>query len=315
MDEFRNSFTDEQPPSWVKLSTITIISNINQYFIKRFSKTDYSIIETKTGTIQASFDKKALAQTHVESICKVQKIDIPSIRKIFNEIGSLKVLQKNSKNCFEWFVIPPKQNCKSKFFNQITIGYQDILSKKSVKLFSNGSIQAAGCSDLFDCQRTIKQINFILRLILGVETTEHNFKVVMINTNFSLNYNINLMNTVKLFQKNKIFSNTEFKPDKYSAVKVKFKPASDMKQVTTSIFSTGKIIITGAVTLKEIAFAYNLINNFINLHSKEIKVSKTVKADSFDIVNGYKIGDLTTVLRNQGYRSWNYVDNNQAIAF
>ena len=66
--------------------------------------------------------------------------------------------------------------------------------------------------------------------------------VKMINTNYSLNSSVNLN---KIIQK---LSNPPFRvtydPDRYSAVKVKFVPGPDMKQVTASIFSTGKIIVT-----------------------------------------------------------------------
>ena len=90
------------------------------------------------------------------------------------------------------------------------------------------------------------------------------FKVVMINSNFSLNYKINLLKVSRHFSKYPDIFKVSFEPDKYSAVKVKFKPANDMKEITTSIFGTGKIIITGAETLKEVAYGYNIINTTIN---------------------------------------------------
>ena len=86
----------------------------------------------------------------------------------------------------------------------------------------------------------------------------------MINSNFSLNYNINLRLVCQEFSKYQDTFKVSFEPDRYSAVKVKFKPAEDMKEITTSIFGTGKIIITGAQTLREIADAYRIINDTIN---------------------------------------------------
>ena len=99
---------------------------------------------------------------------------------------------------------------------------------------------------------------------LKIEVPVDSFRVVMINSNFSLNYNINLMKVADWFEEYDDIFKVSFEPDRYSAVKIKFKPSEDMKEITTSIFSTGKIIITGAETLKEIAFAYNIINNHIN---------------------------------------------------
>jgi TATA-box binding protein (TBP) (component of TFIID and TFIIIB) len=106
-----------------------------------------------------------------------------------------------------------------------------------------------------------------------------------------------------------------FDPDSYSAVKIKFKPAADMKQVTASIFSTGKIIVTGAETLKEIAFAYNVINHHINMHKERIKVSKTVVTDVFDTMYGYNIEDCIEHLRKEGHAPWLFTRVNAPINF
>jgi TATA-box binding protein (TBP) (component of TFIID and TFIIIB) len=112
-----------------------------------------------------------------------------------------------------------------------------------------------------------------------------------------------------------LFTEVEFNPDNYSAVKIKFKPAEDMKQVTASIFSTGKIIVTGAETLKEIAFAYNVINQHINFHKNQIKVAKTVNTDVFDTVYGYNIDDCIKYVEEQGYEPWTFTRTNVPINF
>jgi TATA-box binding protein (TBP) (component of TFIID and TFIIIB) len=105
-----------------------------------------------------------------------------------------------------------------------------------------------------------------------------------------------------------------FEPDRYSAVKIKFKPAHDMKEITCSIFSTGKIIITGAETLKEIAFAYNIINQHIN-ENPNIRVSRTTETDVFDIYLGYRCEPLIKVLRERGFQSWMRTITNRQINF
>ena len=106
-----------------------------------------------------------------------------------------------------------------------------------------------------------------------------------------------------------------FDPDRYSAVKIKFKPAEDMKQVTASVFSTGKIIITGAETLKEIAYSYNIINQFIMSHHKNIKVGKVAVPDVFDTIFGFQIDDLVKELDAKGFKPWGYVSKNHQINF
>src|SRR5210317_1163236 len=223
LDEIRKALPDETRPSWVKITTITMVSSF------------------------------------------IQDIDIKRLRALFEQIGSYKMRRSGTQtDGFEWKLKP------TTFYNQVTLTYNDTYSTKSVKVFPNGSIQVAGCCDLFDCKRIITQL-------------VHIFKV-------------------------------SFEPDRYSAVKIKFKPSEDMKEITCSIFSTGKIIITGAETLKEIAFAYNIINQHIN-ENDEIRVSRTAETDVFDIFLGYKCDPLVKHLKEKGFESWTKTITNRQINF
>lgn len=267
LDEFRRSIPEDIQPSWIKLTTITMVSS--------FSK----------------------------------PIDINKLRSAF-EKSSL-TLYKNTKNSkgITWSLKP------TTFYNQITLTYDDCYSTKSVKIFPNGSIQVAGCNDLNNCKYVIKSLEYILKLFDDeVVPPVDSFRVVMINSNFSLNYNLNLMKTADHFEKYSDIFKVSFEPDRYSAVKIKFKPAEDMKEVTTSIFSTGKIIITGAETLKEIAFTYNIINQHIN-SCKDIRVSKTEVKDTFDIFSGYNIVEAVEKIKSLGFKSWTQTITNRQIFF
>ena len=269
LDKFRNSLPKEHRPSWVKVTTITMVSKF------------------------------------------MDGIDIHKLRDRMSKLKSIKLRMTGSKSGgFEWKLR------ETKFYNQVTLGYVDNYSTKSIKVFPNGSIQVAGCSDLFDCNRVIKQLSFLIRLLLDIEKPipHDSFRVVMINTNFSLNYNINLYNLADHFGKEKMFS-VSFDPDRYSAVKIKFKPAEDMKQVTTSVFSTGKIIVTGAETLKEIAYAYNIINQHIMSNHQNIKFTRTEAPDVFDTIFGYNADDLVKELTQRGLKPWGYVSKNHQINF
>jgi hypothetical protein len=67
--------------------------------------------------------------------------------------------------------------------------------------------------------------------------------------------------------------------------------------VTASIFSTGKIIVTGAQTLDEIAEAYAAINRTI---TPAMMVKPVAVPESFDTIMGAKFVDWVAVLqRNQ----------------
>ena len=269
LDEMRNALPEEIRPSWVKITTITMVSSF------------------------------------------IQEIDIKKLREIFERIGSYKMRRKGTNtDGFEWKLKP------TTFYNQVTLTYNDTYSTKSVKVFPNGSIQVAGCCDLFDCKRIITQLIYIFKTFLGLEIQlpVDSFRVVMINSNFSLNYNINLMKVADWFEEYNDIFKVSFEPDRYSAVKIKFKPAHDMKEITCSIFSTGKIIITGAETLKEIAFAYNIINQHIN-ENPNIRVSRTDETDVFDIFLGYKCEPLIEKLREKGFQSWMKTITNRQINF
>ena len=269
IDEFRNALPEDLRPSWIKITTITMVSNF------------------------------------------IQHIDIKRLRTAFEDIGTYKLKRHGTTTeGFEWKLKP------TTFYNQVTLTYHDTYSTKSVKVFPNGSIQVAGCCDLFDCKRIITQLVHIFKVFLGIEIKVplDSFRVVMINSNFSLNYNINLMKVSDWFERYSDIFKVSFEPDRYSAVKIKFKPAHDMKEITCSIFSTGKIIITGAETLKEIAFAYNIINQHINENS-EIRVSRTEDTDVFDIFLGYRCDPFVKHLKEKGFNSWVKTITNRQINF
>jgi TATA-box binding protein (TBP) (component of TFIID and TFIIIB) len=220
----------------------------------------------------------------------LQEIDLQKFKENFNKLGSVTVRHKGSRfRGFEW------KMKDTAFYNQVTIGYEDQYSRKSVKIFPNGSIQVAGCSDLFDCRRILRQLSFILHIVLNLEADVPigDIGVKMINTNFSLNSSVNLNRIIQKFSQLKGFKVT-FDPDRYSAVKVKFVPKPGQKQVTASIFSTGKIIVTGAQTLDEIAGAYEIINNTIDA---SVMVKPVAVPETFETIMGAKFEDWVAVLQ------------------
>lgn len=270
LDEFRNKYPEDKKPSWIKITTITMVSSF------------------------------------------IHSIDIPKLKEAILQETEIKLKMKNSKNenGFKWTLKP------TTFYNQITLVYSDNYSTKSVKVFPNGSIQVAGCSDLFDCKRIITELSFIFKEFLGMESVApiETFRVVMINSNYSLNYDINLLETIKQFELYPDIFKVSFEPDRYSAVKIKFQPCAEMKEITASIFSTGKIIITGAETLKEIVYAYNIINENIN-ENPGIRVAPSKEKELFDLFIGYKMNDLIENLRNKHFKSWLKTENNLKINF
>ena len=260
LDEFRKAYPEELKPSWIKITTITMVSSF------------------------------------------IHKIDIPRLREAFTKEGTVKLRMKNSKNesGFKWTVKP------TTFYNQVTLMYSDDYSTKSIKVFPNGSLQVAGCSDLFDCKRIITELSYLFKIFLDLDSIApiDSFRVVMINSNYSLNYNINLIECVRQFENYGDIFKVSFEPDRYSAVKIKFKPSEEMKE----------IIITGAETLKEIVYAYNIVNDSIN-DRPSIRVSKTTETELFDTFIGYSIEPLISKLRQRNFKSWLLTENNRKINF
>jgi len=247
--------------------------------------------------------------TTITMLCKFMcDVDIEKIRAAFAD-GPIRIRRKGAlTNGFEWSLK------STAFYNQVTVGYEDQYSNKSIKMFPNGSVQVAGCSDLRDCKRIMRQLSFLVQRILEREEPLkiENFRVVMINTNFSMNSSVNLMKVIEVlaaenkFNIERLPTNpltendrfiVSFNPERYSAVKVKFHPAANTKQVTASIFSTGKIIVTGAETLREIALAYEVLNE--KLQSTKLEATKE---DTFDVIKGSKFDDIVRKLKQEGVK-------------
>ena len=269
LDEFRNQFDPGCRPSYVKITTITMVSRFEQ------------------------------------------PIDIHKVRATFEKIGELKWRRRGSrsKKQITWSL------GNAVFYNQVTLRCVDEFnSVKSVKIFPNGSIQVAGCTSLFDCQRIIDQLGQMLHTLIGVRVRAEQFRVVMINSNFSLNRELNLIAVHRHFDAQDGMFSVSFEPERYSAVKIKFKPAEEMKQITASVFATGKVIITGACTLKEVAFAFNIVATTI--HSEpSLSVKETSKVDVFDTYMGYRTGGMVRALREKGHQSWVRTIENKQINF
>lgn len=227
--------------------------------------------------------------TTITMLCKfLKEIDLVKVREAFAD-GPIRIRRKGAlTNGFEWSLR------ETTFYNQVTVGYEDQYSNKSIKVFPNGSFQVAGCSDLRDCRRIVRQLTFLLEDIFETKLDTENFRVVMINTNFSMNSSVDLSKVIESLSSEKKFV-VSFNPDRYSAVKVKFHPAENTKQVTASIFSTGKIIVTGAETLREIALAYEVLN-------AKLQVAKltSTKEETFDVIKGIKFNNMVEHLHKLG---------------
>jgi TATA-box binding protein (TBP) (component of TFIID and TFIIIB) len=189
--------------------------------------------------------------TTITSTFKIDsEIDVHTLKQRMKD-EPFTIKKKGSSDMYTWNI---KEN---KFFNQITAEYVDEFSKKSIKFFPNGSIHVTGCADLVNCHRVMNQVKFCIKHYTGKDVSTHDFKVLMINANFTMNHMLNLGTVSSTAEK--MDCTVSFKPEIYSAVKLKFFPGPDMKKITASVFSSGCILITGAKTLAEITASYRLL--------------------------------------------------------
>jgi len=250
-------------------------------------------------------------------ICKRRRVtDVEKFRRAFERVQKINMSLGDGPASYEWKL----GTTKRAFYNQVTLENRDGYSRRSVKLFKNGTVHVTGCTDVVDCHRCIKQINLLFSKITGVPTepTDENFQIVMINSSFTMNYKLNLLEVEKCFREHpSVFIETHFEPGDYSAVKVKFRPSYDMKQVTASIFNTGNVIVTGANTYKEIAYAYNLIVTTLHDYTGgRLLCTPYNVPERFDTkFLGFRIDDLLPILRRQGHKSWCLTTTNRQINF
>ena len=207
-------------------------------------------------------------------------LDIKYIREFFNKKQTLNVKSKQSKHVVRWTM------SQTTFYNQVSIFYDDHRSRKSAKIFPNGAIQVAGCSDLPECKRVLKHITCIVSHITKRKIKVSDFNVAMINTNFSLNFSVNLYEIFNSFQN--VGYNTTYNPDRYAAVKIKIE-VLPKRFITASIFGSGKVIMTGARCLEEISLTYEIIMKIICENQYSVFDEKAEKPDKFEIYRGVPI--------------------------
>jgi TATA-box binding protein (TBP) (component of TFIID and TFIIIB) len=200
-----------------------------------------------------------------------------------------------------------KMTAKS-FYNQSTLvlrrpfglGWKEV----NMKLFGSGVIQMTGISSL---EFAIEAVQWLLSVIKRLPkspfvTTEKEPSVTkatisMINTDYSLNYDVQQENLNRiLMEEYGIFSMLE--KTIYQGVNAKFfyntankkagvcsctgfckgqgigEGIGQCKRITMSIFRTGNIIITGGRNMKQIEMAYDFLNEVFRKHAATVLIKR-----------------------------------------
>jgi TATA-box binding protein (TBP) (component of TFIID and TFIIIB) len=208
--------------------------------------------------------------------------------RIVNNLINIKKLKNGKKK---------KRIEKKNFYNQVSLIFRSAtlmgfdpekLSLKerfktvNVKLFINGSIQMTGCKHLDNIKKSLeilfeklkvckavlnKSKQFVLKPFI-LDTTNlsiqnvTNFKIVMINTNFNILFQINRERLHQLLRE--IGHDVTFDPIIHACVNIKYQiPNTFNKTISIFVFESGSITIAGSNSCQQVLDTYNFINRFI----------------------------------------------------
>ena len=242
--------------------------------------------------------------------------DILTIKKDKEKKRSIIPEKKKKRRTKKSKVTKKKQS--SHFYHQITIvvrvyegEYEDLNDVKKInfKVFKNGSIQMSGIKKLEYVNRAINKLVYRLKQVKGVLITDeetgnksmkeikfveqpenlslNNFKLDMINSNYTVNMHIDRKKLYNILLKRKV--NAIYEQLTRACVIVKFMPREenpDLKEISIFIFQKGNIIITGAKSKKHVTSAYNYLNNILLNHKDEI-IKKTDEEEKDELMNLY----------------------------
>jgi len=174
----------------------------------------------------------------------------------------------------------PKKN----FYNQLTTVINVNKDRYiNIKLFKNGSIQLTGCKSLEECNIGINKLfnkmkeiysyiddndEFVdINFVENVDNIEiSKMKIVLINSNFTINYKINREILVNLLNNEHI--TYKYEPSSHAAVNIKYK--CNNRIVSILVFQTGNIIITGAKKISQIIESYRYIHTYLQKNKTKI---------------------------------------------
>ena len=190
-----------------------------------------------------------------------------------------------------------KKKKKKMFHNQATLHVFHENKLMNVKLFNNGKIQITGLKGETQAPKLITELlAYFKSLDLIEDITLVGYKIVLINSDFSMGYEIDREKLHRDIIHNGLYSSYE--PCIYPGVNSKYYWNEDYKnypnkgicycskncngkgkgcgnggckKVTISIFQSGNVIITGARTFEQINDSYTFINSIFRNHFHEIK--------------------------------------------
>jgi TATA-box binding protein (TBP) (component of TFIID and TFIIIB) len=178
---------------------------------------------------------------------------------------------------------------RKSFYNQVTLNYKDI-SKKSMKIFSNGKLQITGLTSYFECEKLADYTIRVLHKTLDDSTISIRRSYIgMINCNFSTGTNLDLYKFNQLLNRHARVMSI-YSPESYPAINMKYRNG----EVTTSvfIFGTGNIVITGGKCLLDMKETYEfvhkeIVRNYDTVSKNTEHIKKPARVEEH--VHGYSV--------------------------
>lgn len=266
-------------PDDIIISTMTLICKINISFnVENIGKyvtlQSDNIIAVKYGKFSDT------NRTIVEKKKKRtnRKKSLRGTRNFYNQVTLIVNMNANFEN-------PPAHTSLKKKHKYINI-----------KLFKNGSIQITGCNNIENVMETMGRLFKELQNVIAVFDNEgkivekpyvsdlslldvsniYDFKIVMINTNFNIQFEID---------RDKLFYHLindgyecSYDPIIHACVDIRF-GYDETKKISIFVFESGAIIITGSTNCDHIITAYNHINKYLLLHYAQIVKKDLLKID------------------------------------
>lgn len=169
--------------------------------------------------------------------------------------------------------ISKKGKEKQSFYNQISVYFEDEVSKRNIKIFKNGKLHITGERQVTENVMIANDVCRMLEMLYEKPEGSYqvvNFDIQMINTNFRVNTGFMLSNFRDAVSKHPDVQRVTYEPDTYPGLNMKLK-LPDGAQVTALVFNTGNVIITGLRNFKNLAQAYGTFVTFVDDHIDRIK--------------------------------------------
>ena len=213
-----------------------------------------------------------------------EKIDLEKLVQSLESQNFYTIKVGNKKET----TVTKRGKIKKSFFNQITLNYKDI-SKKSIKIFTNGRIHITGLTSYIECNKVSQDVVDVINSILEENIEIVRLKIGMINSNFSCNSNLHLKELNRLLGKEYM---CRYSPESYPAINLKYSGS-----VSIFIFGSGNIVITGSKNIEDLIESYEFINEFIN-ENKDVKLSVNRKINkNTTYFEGYPIRQYISCLK------------------